>query len=158
MVSVPSSWTVKQERIVKRTILEWFTTEKPGSGKSHSARAWLRGMMVSYGDALVYCNVIFTPSGFYLDYDGGRYVLIDDWEPRSLPPEAWNRLLDDYRTKVNIKAGEIVWKPRYIAITRIHMPQDLVQYGLKVTDLVQIRHGPSVESPAPLARISFHLF
>ena len=118
-------------------VVHYFCGE-PGSGKSHSARAWLTNMMESHGDALAYCNVMFTPSGFCLGYDGGRYVLIDDWEPRSLPPEAWNRLLDDYRTKVNIKGGEIAWKPRYIAITRTHMPQDLVQYGLKLTDLVQI--------------------
>ena len=111
----------------------------PGSGKSYAARQWLSAMAQSHAETFYSVDSVqFTGAGFCLGYRGSHYVLIDDWDPRSLPVEAWNKLLDSYRTTVNVKGGEQAWKPRYIAITRTHEPHELGYFGLRSHDLWQI--------------------
>ena len=120
-----------------RRIVRYFCG-LPGAGKSYSARQWLAAKGEAEGINDEIDPIHFSSAGFALGCRGSQLVLLDDWDPRSLPPESWNRLFDSYRTTLNVKGSEFAWRAMFIAITRTHPPEMLGEYGLRRDEIVQI--------------------
>ena len=109
-----------------------------GSGKSFWAVRCLKERCVRDGLPESSWDSVHFQSGFILGYTGAKYVLFDDWKPDSLPIETWNQIFDSYPYSVNIKGGSTPWLAERIYITRTHSPADLLAYGMKPDDLLQV--------------------
>jgi RNA helicase. len=56
-------------------------------------------------------------NGFCVGYDGGDCVLLDDFNPITVPLTDFLALTDRYPLKINIKGGDKNWNPKMIIIT-----------------------------------------
>ena len=116
----------------------WYFYGDSRSGKTWHAIQFLTKLAEENGDSPNIDTVWFS-NGFAMGYNGSDYVMIDDWSPKEMPPEFWNRLFDKYRTTVNMKyVQQAAWRAKYIVITRTHDPLHLIEYGLTPAELIQI--------------------
>ena len=124
------------EQIYPRNV--WYFYGESRSGKTWHAMEFLHNLARENGDPEEFDTVSWS-GGFALGYTGSDYVLIDDWSPKEMSPEFWNRILDVYRTTVNMKYVQAAaWRAKNIVITRTHDPLQLTAYGLNAGELIQI--------------------